>query len=111
MGDLNQNNDSFEAGMQGMFSGLEQTADAHVWNNIEAALQQKSNRIIAWWWGGAAAAVLGAVLSVSLFNGGPYYEPRISNYKSINDLDYNACPDSSVLEWSNNPSDNTRETC
>jgi hypothetical protein len=109
MGDLNQNNDSFEAGMQGMFSGLEQTADAHVWNNIEAALQQKSNRIIAWWWGGAAAAVLGAVLSVSLFNGGPYYEPRISNYKSINDLDYNACPDSSVLEWSNNPSDNTRE--
>jgi hypothetical protein len=110
MEDLNQYNDSFEAGMQGMFSGLEQTADAHVWNNIEAALKQKSNRIIAWWWwGSAAAVVLGAVLSVSLFNGGSNYEPRISNYESINDLDYNACLDSSVQEWSNNPFENTSE--
>lgn len=55
--DLNHRDD-FDRLIGQVFAEQTSAADAHVWENIEAALQPKKSRGAFWWWTGAAASVV-----------------------------------------------------
>jgi hypothetical protein len=92
MDEMNTNKDSFEASMQGMFSGMESNADEFVWQNIEAALQPNSDRALAWWWWtGAASIIVIAIFSVGLFDIESSYDARLRTFATSNDVFLENC--------------------
>lgn len=79
MEDLNNIHGEFEGAMQAAFGGFQETADADVWNNIEAALAPKKNRVaLIWWWGSAAAGIAALFISINLFQSDQIYDQRQS---------------------------------
>ncbi len=92
MDEMNTNKDSFEASMQGMFSGMESNADASVWQNIEAALQPNSDRALAWWWWtGAASIIVIGMISIGLFDIESSYDRGLGTFATSNDVFLENC--------------------
>ena len=92
MDNNNNNMDSFEASMQDMFSAMESTADAHVWQSIEATLQPNNSRALGWWWwNGAAASSVLFIMGFGLFEIENVYSPRSGMFATSVDVYMDSC--------------------